>query len=272
MDNWPLSGITVRTPLVELRWPTPQDLDALAGLGAEGVHAPGFMPFFSQWTDGDAATVARRVLQRHWNAMANWRPEDWTLYLVVVHDGEVVGSQSLGARDFAVTREVLLTSWLGLRHQGLGLGGHARAAVLELAFSGLGAQDAFSVVRRGNAASQAVCRKFGFSHDGTQVNAVRGQRVISDRYRLGRDDWEAARRIPAEISGLEPALAMFGADTASGADTAGTAPAAAVASTTAPAVPGPAAPAPAAPAPAATVLAAVLSGVGHAPDPDHADL
>jgi RimJ/RimL family protein N-acetyltransferase len=162
------------------------------------------------------------------------------LYLVVVHDGEVVGSQSLGSRDFAVTREVLLTSWLGLRHQGLGLGGHARAAVLELAFAGLGALDAFSVVRQGNAASQAVCRKFGFVHEGTQVNAVRGERAVSDRYRLGRDAWAAARRIPARIAGLEPALPMFGA-------AAGT-------------------------APAATALAATLSGVGYAPEPDHADI
>ncbi|KUN76435.1 GNAT family N-acetyltransferase [Streptomyces griseoruber] len=240
MQHWPLSGITVRTPLVELRCPTPRDLDALAALGAEGVHAPGFMPFFSQWTDGDPATVARRVLQRHWKAMADWSPEDWTLYLVVVHDGEVVGSQSLGARDFTVTREVLLTSWLGLRHQGLGLGGHARAAVLELAFAGLGAQDALSVVRRENTASQAVCRKFGFAHDGTQTNAVRGQRAVSDRYRLRRADWEAARVVPAEIGGLEPALGMFGAEP-------GTRP------------------------PASTALAATLSGVRYAPDPDHAD-
>lgn len=242
MQNWPLSGITARTPLVELRWPTPQDLDALAALGAEGVHTPGFMPFFSQWTDGEPATVARRVLQRHWNAMANWTPEDWTLYLVVVHDGQVVGSQSLGARDFAVTREVLLTSWLGLRHQGLGLGGHARAAVLELAFAGLGAQEAFSVVRRENTASQAVCRKFGFSHDGTQVNAVRGQRAVSDRYRLHRADWEAARHFPVELAGVEPALAMFGAE-AAGALT----------------------------PTAATALAATLSGVRYAPEPDHID-
>ncbi|MDR6979092.1 RimJ/RimL family protein N-acetyltransferase [Streptomyces sp. 3330] len=240
MQHWPLSGITVRTPLVELRWPTPQDLDALAALGAEGVHAPGFMPFFSQWTDGDPAAVARRVLQRHWNAMAHWSPDDWTLYLVVVHDGEVVGSQSLGARDFAVTREVLLTSWLGLRHQGLGLGGHARAAALELAFAGLGAQDAFSVVRRGNTASQAVCRKFGFVHDGTQINAVRGQRAVSDRYRLRRADWEASRAVPAEIGGLEPALGMFAVEDPTAA-------------------------------PAATALSATLSGVRHAPDPDHVE-
>lgn len=245
MQHWPLSGITVRTPLVELRWPTPQDLDALATLGAEGVHAPGFMPFFSQWTDGEPATVARRVLQRHWNAMAHWSPDDWTLYLVVLHDGEVVGSQSLGARDFAVTREVLLTSWLGLSHQGMGLGGHARAAVLELAFAGLGAQDAFSVVRRENTASQAVCRKFGFTHDGTQVNAVRGQRAVSDRFRLRRADWQASRRVPAEIDGLAPALGMFTAETATAAAATG--------------------------APAPTALSAVLSGVRSAPDPDHVE-
>ncbi|MCX5280748.1 MULTISPECIES: GNAT family N-acetyltransferase [unclassified Streptomyces] len=247
MHNWPLTGITVRTPLVELRHPTPQDLDALADLGAEGVHTPGFMPFFSQWTDGDPATVARRVLQRHWRAMADWTADDWTLYLVVVHEGEVVGSQSLGARDFAVTGEVLLTSWLGLRHQGLGLGGHARAASLELAFTGLGAQDAFSVVRRGNTASQAVCRKFGFTHDGTQINAVRGERAVSDRYRLTRADWAAARTVPAEIAGLEPALDLFGAASTSR-------PVQAPSGSLSPA------------------LAATLSGVRYAPEPDHADV
>lgn len=249
MQHWPLSGITVRTPLVELRWPTPHDLDALADLGATGVHAPGFMPFFSQWTDGDPATVARRVLQRHWNAMANWSPADWTLYLVVVHDGEVVGSQSLGARDFTATREVLLTSWLGLRHQGLGLGGHARAASLELAFAGLGAQDAFSVVRRGNDGSQAVCRKFGFAKDGVQVNAVRGERVVSDRYRLHRDAWRANRQVQAEIGGLAPALAMFGAAGTPGDQDAPAGPTAT----------------------AAPALASVLSGVRFAADPDHID-
>ncbi|MGW3095080.1 GNAT family N-acetyltransferase [Streptomyces sp. NPDC001102] len=246
MNNWPLSALRVTTPLVELRWPTSEDLDALADRAAEGVHAPGFMPFFSQWTDGDRDTVALRVLQRHWRAAAEWRPDDWTLYLAVVHDGEVVGSQSLGARDFAVTREVLLTSWLGLRHQGRGLGGHARAAVLELAFTGLGALDAFSVVRRGNANSQAVCRKFGFTPDGTQVNAVRGERAVSDRYRLDRAAWEASRSIPVQISGVDQALKMFGLSSA---------------------------PAPTAPPGRGTRsdLAALLSGVHYAPAPDHAD-
>ncbi|MGW4684986.1 GNAT family N-acetyltransferase [Streptomyces sp. NPDC004244] len=210
MKHWPLTGISVRTSRIELRWPTPEDLDALADRAVEGVHAPGFMPFFSQWTDGSPEEVARRVLQRHWNAMASWTPEDWTLYLVVVHDGEVIGSQSLGARDFGVTREVLLTSWLSLGRQGEGLGGHARAAALELAFTGLGAEQAFSVVRRGNEASQGVCRKFGFEHDGSQINAVRGEQVVSDRFRLGRERWLAHRTVEAEVTGTPSALPLFG--------------------------------------------------------------
>ncbi|KJS54264.1 GCN5 family acetyltransferase [Streptomyces rubellomurinus subsp. indigoferus] len=209
MRNWPLHGLSVRTSRIELRYPTADDLDQLADQAAAGVHAPGFMPFFSQWTEGDRETVTRRVLQRHWRAMAEWTPEDWTLYLVVVHDGEVVGSQSLGAIDFGTTREVLLTSWLGLRHQGSGLGGHARAASLELAFTGLGADQALSVVRQGNDASQAVCRKFGFVHDGSQTNAVRGERAVSDRYRLTRERWAEHRAIEAEVHGVEPARHLF---------------------------------------------------------------
>ncbi|MGW0608727.1 GNAT family N-acetyltransferase [Streptomyces sp. NPDC002644] len=210
MNHWPLTGVRARTSRVELRWPSPEDLDALAACAVEGVHAPGFMPFFSQWTDGSPEEVARRVLQRHWNAMASWSPQDWTLYLVVVHDGEVIGSQSLGARDFGVTREVLLTSWLSLGRQGEGLGGHARAAALELAFTGLGAEEAFSVVRQGNDASRGVCRKFGFEHDGVQVNAVRGERVVSDRFRLGRLRWAAHRSVETEVTGTGPALPLFG--------------------------------------------------------------
>ncbi|MFJ5779981.1 GNAT family N-acetyltransferase [Streptomyces sp. NPDC093094] len=211
MRNWPLTGIRVRTPRVELRWPGPEDLDALADRAVEGVHRPGFMPFFSQWTDGSPEQVARRLLQRHWNAMASWSEQDWTLYLVVVHDGEVIGSQSLGGRDFGVTGEVLLTSWLALDRQGEGLGGHARAAALELAFTGLGAEHALSVVRRGNDASRGVCRKFGFEPDGTQVNAVRGERAVSDRFRLSRERWEAHRAVTAEVSGVSAAaLELFG--------------------------------------------------------------
>jgi RimJ/RimL family protein N-acetyltransferase len=210
LTNWPVSGLTLTTPRVQLRWPTLADLDALARCGAEGVHDPGYMPFFSQWTDGDPGTVAHRVLQRHWSALGSWSAADWTLYLVVVCDGEVTGSQSIGARNYAVTREVLLTSWLGHRFQGRGIGTHARAAMLHLAFAGLDADYAVSVVRQDNTVSQRVCKRFGFTNDGVQVNAVRGGQTFSDRYRLDRQTWEQHATVPVEIGGLAPALPMFG--------------------------------------------------------------
>jgi RimJ/RimL family protein N-acetyltransferase len=217
LRNWPISALRIRTPQVELRWPSPEDLDALADRGVEGVHDPAYMPFFSQWTDGDGPTVARRVLQRTWAAMGAWSPEEWTLYLAVVHEGTVVGSQGIGAKNFAVTRQVALTSWLGRRFQGRGLGLHARAAMLHLSFVGLRAQEVVVVVRQDNAASQAVCGRFGFTARGVQVNAVRGERVISDRYHLDRATWERHQVIPAEINGLRNGLELFGAGSAAGA-------------------------------------------------------
>jgi RimJ/RimL family protein N-acetyltransferase len=177
------------------------------------VHDPAEMPFFSEWTDGDPDTVARRVLQRHWSAAATWTPDDWTLYMVVVHDGLVVGSQSIGARAFSQLREVQLTSWLGRQFQGQGIGTHARAAMLALAFDGLRAEFALSVVQRSNVRSQGVIRRFGFASDGVQANVVRGRRVVSDRYRLDRATWESnAARIPVTVEGVGACMHLFEGD------------------------------------------------------------
>jgi RimJ/RimL family protein N-acetyltransferase len=186
------------------------DLDDLADCGAGGVHDPDVMPFFSQWTDGDRDTVARRVLQRQWSSWGAWTPEDWTLYLVMVDDGTVVGAQSIGAQDYAVTREVVVTAWMGSPYQGRGLGTHGRAAMLALAFEGLEADWVVSVVQQMNEPSQRVAQKLGFALDGTQLNAVRGEQAVSNRYRIDRATWGRHATIPVEISGLEPCLPLFG--------------------------------------------------------------
>ena len=39
-SRWPLAGLRLQTLELELRWPSLDDLDALAGLAAAGVHDP----------------------------------------------------------------------------------------------------------------------------------------------------------------------------------------------------------------------------------------
>ena len=136
--HWPLFGLRLTTPRLELRLPRLDDLATLADLAAEGVHDPEVQPFLVPWTDTTPAERARSTVQYHWNTWAGWQPRNWSLGLVTVLDGDVVGTQELDAREFATLREVVTGSWLGTAHQGRGLGTEMRAAVLHLAFAGLG--------------------------------------------------------------------------------------------------------------------------------------
>lgn len=207
---WPLAGLRLRTPRLELRLPTASDLDELAGLAAAGVHDPEMQPFEVPWTDAEPAERARSTLQYHWSQRAAWQPAKWSLIFVTVCDGTVVGAQGMSATDFAIVREVGTGSWLGQAHQGRGIGTEMRAAVLHLAFAGLGAAFATSGAFTDNLASQGVSRKLGYVHDGIERMVRRGQAATLVRLRLDRETWEATRTVPVEIIGLEPCLAMFG--------------------------------------------------------------
>lgn len=56
-------------------------------------------------------------------------------------------------------RQVSTASWLGLHHQRQGIGTEMRAAVLHLAFAGLGAVDALSGAFEDNPSSFSVSEK-----------------------------------------------------------------------------------------------------------------
>ena len=209
-DRWPLFGLVLRTPRLELRVPDLDRLAELAAVAAGGLHDPGVQPFVAEWTDQAPERVASSVLQWHWGTWAGWRPEKWELGLVAIADGRAVGTQSIGGADFATLREVGTGSWLGRAEHGRGLGTEMRAAVLELAFTGLGAELATSEAFEDNPASYAVSRKLGYADDGTDRYVVRGAPLVSRRLRLDRKSWEEARAIPVEIEGLEASLPMFG--------------------------------------------------------------
>ncbi|MBO3675242.1 GNAT family N-acetyltransferase [Streptomyces sp. NEAU-YJ-81] len=208
---WPLYGLRLRTPHLELRLPDIALLDELAAVAADGVHDPAEMPFSIPWTDAPPEERGRSSFQHLLGTIAEWRPEKWTLSLAVLYEGAVIGRQDLFATEFAVTREAETGSWLGAAHQGKGLGTEMRAAVAHLAFEGLGALSLTSGAMVENGRSLGVSRRLGYRPDGLSVVAVRGEARTIQRLRLDRAAWEEHRTTPVEMGGLEPCRTLFGA-------------------------------------------------------------
>jgi RimJ/RimL family protein N-acetyltransferase len=209
-DHWPLFGLRIDTPRLSLRLPSGDELAALAQLAKTGIHPPEEMPFSVPWTDQPPEARARSLILRHLHLLGTWRVQPWRLQLCASVDGTVVGMQTMSAHDFAVLREVTTGSWLGLGHQGRGLGTEMRAAVLELAFAGLGAHYALSSALQHNQASLAISKRLGYQPDGIEHHLVRGERAVGLRQRLDVDGWRRHRTVPVTIHGLEPCKELFG--------------------------------------------------------------
>ena len=192
--------------------PRDEDLAALNALAALGIHDADAMPFDVPWTDAPVGELGRNSLQFHWGLRAAWKPESWQLPLMVKGGEVIVGVQGIFATNFAVTRQVGTGSWIGKAYQGRGIGREMRAAILHLAFAGLGAKRATSGAFENNAASIAVSRALGYRENGDDIKAPRGEPMRQIRFLLPREVWERNRRQDIEIQGLEPCLPMFGLD------------------------------------------------------------
>jgi len=210
--HWPLLGLVVRTPRLELRYPSEGLLLELAELSTGPVHPPETMPFAEPWTDVDPRARGRGTVQHHWRERGAWSPEAWGCGLAVLVDGAVVGSQGLSATHFARTRVVATGSWLTLARQGEGIGTEMRAAVLHLAFAGLGADRAESAAFEDNAASQRVSATLGYVANGDEIHRRREGAGRLIRLLLTREAWATRRRDDIVIDGLDPCLELFGAD------------------------------------------------------------
>lgn len=205
----PLFGLTVRTPRLSLRLPTDPELLELLAVIDEGVHDPAWMPFQVPWTDTPMPQRERDSLGHWWGLRARWSPSDWTWCAAVRTEDGLVGVQVMGASDFAALREVSTGSWLGLGHQGRGIGKEMRAAVLHLAFEGLGAQRAYSGYLEGNEASRKVSEALGYEPNGYGYRLIRGRAQREVKVVLERERWELHRRGDIEIEGLEECLGLF---------------------------------------------------------------
>jgi RimJ/RimL family protein N-acetyltransferase len=208
-EPWPLRHLVLRTPRLELRPDDDDGLTELVAVAYRGVHPPDRMPFLVPWTDAEPAYLGRGMLQYFWSQRAALAPEQWAINFLVRVDGRVVGTQGLEATDFGITREVATGSWLGLRHQGRGIGTEMRAAVLMFAFDHLGAGRARSGAFADNIASHRVSAKLGYRRDGTSTFARRGERVeevrlVLDAADLVRPGWTL------QVEGVDACLGLLG--------------------------------------------------------------
>ncbi len=206
---WPLFGLRIRTPRLELRLPTDDDLVALAAVARAGVHDRPETPFLVPWDELSSPAFERQFLTYWWRTRGGWKPDDWTLGLAVVADGAPIGIQDLTARDFEHRRSVLTGSWLGVDHQRRGYGTEMRAAVLWLAFEELGALAAESGYVDGNEASARVSEKLGYRPNGQRLVAPKGSPVTEHLVRATPQTWRRDL-VPVRIDGLDACRGLFG--------------------------------------------------------------
>jgi len=208
--QWPLFDLQVRTPRLEIRLPADADLYRLNDLADLGVHEPSVMPFTIPWTDTPPPRRHRESLKFWWSKRANWSRASWDFTGAVFVDGAPIGVQGLMARNFGHLRTVETGSWLGRQHQGQGLGKEMRAAILHLAFDGLGAIEAMSGAFHDNRASLATSKSLGYVENGDRLMLRRNKpdRIID--LKLDRATWASRRRDDIEIDGLDACLEMFG--------------------------------------------------------------
>ncbi len=200
---------------LELRYLDDELVVDLARVASRGVHSPDAMPFDVPWTRGTPVEVARSILAYQWGARSRLSPASWALELGVLVDGVPVGVQALQADEFLVTRTVETGSWLGLEHQGTGIGTAMRLLALHLAFDGLDARAATTSAWEDNRASNAVTRKVGYERDGARTEVREGAPVEKLRYRMRREAWEARpaeQRLDVTSPGLDGTRAFFGID------------------------------------------------------------
>lgn len=211
---WPLFGLRVVTPLLELRYADDELLQALTKYHNEGVFAPGGEPF-----DGDSSfyrqspEAERQFLTGEWGARAKTSRDWWHLSFGVLANGEPVGMQDITGVNFPKVRTVNSFSFLGLKHQGRGLGKEMRTAILHLAFGGLGALRAESDAFDDNPSSQGVSRALGYRPNGSLLAPRPSGGAPMSRFLLTREDWlltPASRRQDIEVHGLETSLPILG--------------------------------------------------------------
>jgi RimJ/RimL family protein N-acetyltransferase len=207
LDVWPLHGIRLSTPELELRPAREADLPALFDILPDDLEVDPS----STWYAGVEPSANRRAIlaQGYWRAMGQWSPTDWVIPFVVRRGGEPIGMQALEGPDYGAERTVDSWSWLEKARRGQGLGKQMRAAILELAFRHLGARCAITSAVLGNAGSLGVSRSLGYVESHQSVLSHSNETL--QHLRLEADSWTSSGLgADVRVEGVGPALPFFG--------------------------------------------------------------
>lgn len=208
---WPLFGLTVTTPRLQLRYATDDDLQELAGFRDGRVVSPGEEPF-----DGDSSfygsgpAAGWKAISGEWGARARTSPDWWHLSFAAIVDGDIIGQQNITGVDFAKVRTVNSFSFIAKAYRRRGLGTEMRRAVLHLAFDGLQALRAESDAFADNHGSIGVSRALGYQDNGTMLAPRPSGASLMLRFLLTRELWVATRSDDVGIEGLSRALPLLG--------------------------------------------------------------
>jgi RimJ/RimL family protein N-acetyltransferase len=208
---WPLFDLALTTPRLVLRPVTDSDIPAAVAAARSGVHDPARNPFSTPWTELPGEELGPNMARWYWRCRGEFTPESWTLLLGIWHEGEFIGCQDVGAKDFATLKTVSTGSWLKQSVHGRGLGKEMRAAVALYAFDWLGAEAAESEAATWNEASLGVSRSMGYELNGVfrhswgdKVTDVQKVRLTPETFK--RPDWTL------NVQGHEAAAKYLGAD------------------------------------------------------------
>jgi RimJ/RimL family protein N-acetyltransferase len=207
---YPPLGLRIEAGPLVLRPVTDDVLPALIEVALAGVHDPAFMPFYYPWTDAPADKLPREFAQFHWGVRSRWSREAWSLELAVEFEGVIVGTQSFSTRDYLVTRTGETGSWIGLVHQGRGIGTRMRQAICAFLFDHLDAGEITSAAYVDNPASLAVSRKVGYRTNGEQRLARRGEPAVNQLLVLSPEDF--VRGEPISVTGVDAFRRFIGLD------------------------------------------------------------
>jgi RimJ/RimL family protein N-acetyltransferase len=210
-DVYPELGLRITEGSLELRGLTDDDLAALGALAQRGVHPPEEMPFYHPWTDAPTEQIPLGMAQYHWGRRAGFSPAAWSLDLGVWVDGELVGSQGFGTTDYLVRRTGETGSWLGIEHQGRGIGTRMRRAMCAFLFDHLDAVEITSGAFCDNPASIAVSHKVGYVDNGI-TRKKRRENEVAEHLSLRLTPDALVRGDPIEVTGLEPLRRVIGLD------------------------------------------------------------